>query len=410
MVKKKLFSGGPGVNDLLGEAVPVVDVFRSFRLEPGLGDSVSVALLVKYQKEKKVLVEHRKQFIEAHKKNRFGSLLLPLREKKWPGGFAAILDLASNLNPDQGRWQIDGEEVRGLAFQNGMVAIAFVNTVGLYDIKDGGLIRLIKNPKFKNLHSVAFSPVAPNLILVSNSGMDNILELEWDSGRIVWSWDAWAFGYGINPFGINLLSGVDEFPAGARDLLLSHTEVLQRISKEQTAKDERWFVHIDRGLVEHPLGLEKWMKGAEPNWAGYHDSSGDILATLFVANQAVRIDRKTGQVRVLCDGLSRPHGMIAFERGFLISDTRKGMVLELDSKFELRNKYDFSNMPCHNAMAVDDGEWLQFTSPIGDGSLLATVDSRRSVVFVWNLDLKVYAIYPFPDSWSVHGVLGLSSP
>lgn len=384
-----------------------MDVFEQFKSVSGLGLGTPVLLLVKYQKEKQLLVEHRQAFIRAQNKSRFGSLLLPLRAQTWSGGFAAAMTLSPMMDPDRGLWRVNGAEVRGVAVRDEITVIAFVNGLGIYSTGSGRWLQTIEDPQFKNLHSVMFSPGDPQRVLISNAGLDSILELDLSAQRVTWSWHAWSHGYGINPFGVHLLADLADFPGKSEDRLLTHAEVKERMREEKRGipTGERWFVHVACDNVAHPLGLEKWMKGAEPNWAGYDGQSDKILATLFVANVAVQIDRKTGVAREVCGGLSRPHGMVPFRDGYLISDTRKGRVLLLDAGFQVRQIYDFSTMPCSSAMADGDGEWLQFSTPIGDGTLLATVDSRRSVIFVWNPDRLVYTAYPFPEHWSVHGVL-----
>lgn len=387
-----------------GQAVAVADAFREV---PGLGRGLPVVVLVKYQKDNTELVQHRTAFIRAGVKNRFAPLLKPLREQKWGGGFAAAFPLEETLEPVSPRWRISGEEVRGYARSGTRMVIAFVDHLGVYSAEDGRLERTIRHPRFKNLHSVAIHPADANRLLVSNSGLDAILELDLADGTITWSWEAWSRGYGVNPFGIHLIDR--ETPAADRPAvrLVDRQTARERMATAEAPPDgETWGVEVDTGRVDHPLGLEKWLKGAEPNWAGYDSAGRGILASLFVANQVVTIDRDSGAAAVVLNGLSRPHGLIPHGDGYLVSDTRKGVVALLNREFLVERRYDFSTLPLPNAVAAQDGEWLQFTHPIGDGRLLASVDGRRFQVIVWDPEQRLYGRYPFPDSWSVHAVMG----
>ena len=404
-----------------------INIFNDFQEVDDLGVGTWITLLVKYQKEKQELIQHRTSFIEAQKKNRFGPLLLPLRANKWPGGFAAAMRLETKMDVNKSLWNLAGEEVRGLSVNGARIVVAFVNSLGIYATNRGNLIKTIHHPSFKNLHSATFCPVDGKRILVSNSGLDNILEIDVDSEQIIWQWDAWKHGYEKNPFGLHLLSNdrvSNEIPqttdlslttdlpltTDPKTQILSHHEAKQKIAAGITIPGQQtWAVVVERQQVDHPLGLEKWLKGAEPNWAGYDHDPDYLLASLFVANEVVRIHKKTGKVQVIQDGLSRPHGLVPYSHGYLVSNTRKGEVLTLDQQFSMAACYNFTGIPLPNVQAAYDGEWLQFTNPIGTNNLLASVDSRRSMIVIWDPMRKVYSMYPVPTAWSVHAVLGFDT-
>lgn len=381
-----------------------LSIAHDFKEVRGLGQNTLIALLVKYQTDWNDLVAHRQRFKEAQKSSRFGPILLPLREEIWEGGFAAILHLDTAIDINTSLWINTGEEVRGIATQGDITVIAFVNRLGLFNTTNGDLIRTINHPLFKNLHSVEFSPIQPNVVLVSNTGLDSILELDLTSDTIIWEWDAWAHGYNKNPYGIYLIAKGAQPPDNTKVLTIAQAK--QRMHQETPLPNHKnWGVVIDRDQVKHPLGLEKWQKSAEPNYAGYSLTTDKIVASFFVANEVVEIDKITGNVTVICNELSRPHGMIAYNNGYLACDTRKGTVLYFSQRHELLTCFDFSTLPVTGQACTEDAEWLQFTSPIGDGTIIATIDSRRSKVFVWDPEKKIYSAYQYKPEWSVHSVI-----
>lgn len=388
------------------KTIKTIHIADTFKKVAGLGCGIPIVLLIKYQKESVELVRHRTTFIQEGKQSRFRPLLKPLRTEKWEGGTAVAFILDGTLKPKEPLWIVKGEEVRGFARSKDLRVVAFVNHLSVYDDHNGKLLKTIHHPYFKNLHSVAFQPNNPNRLLLSNTGLDTVLEVDIETGQITWSWEAITQGYGINPFGVHLINKNSPLTCEHPIRRVSWQQAKERMSHHNALPDgEVWGVEVDPDSVKHPLGLEKWLKGAEPNWVGYDLDGETLLASFFVANQVVKIKRDSGAVQVVLRDLSRPHGLIPYPGGYLVSDTRKGVVVTLNQEFSVEKRYDFSTLPLPNTLSYQDGEWLQFTHPIG-GGLLATVDGRRYQVIIWDPDQHLYSIYPFPDHWSVHAVLG----
>ncbi|NGZ29468.1 MAG: hypothetical protein G8345_21590, partial [Magnetococcales bacterium] len=364
------------------------------------------AVLVKYQKNRDELVQHRRKFQTAQQSGRFASLLVPLRTQTWGGGFAAVMPLSQGLDLANARWCITGEEARGLSRRGEVTMVAMANELRLLDSQNGRVLESWQDKLFRNLHSVEFHPQDSQRVLLANSGFDQILEYHLTDRKVVWQWQAWENGYHHNPYGLGLLHSQQALPEGEHNRLLSREEAMEAIRREDPIPgEENWWVRVNFDGVEHPLGLEKWLKGAEPNWAGYDPHGHGILATFFVASQAVCLDPATGQVKVIKKAFGRPHGLVPWQDGYVISATRRGHATLLDHDFRTRCCYQFTTMPLPATYAESDGEWLQFTNPIGNG-LLATVDSRRATVFVWDPQAAIYERYPFNRDWEVHSVMG----
>lgn len=382
-----------------------VDIYRQFQHRPGLGEGLPVAVLVKYQKNREELVQHRRSFQDAQRTGRFAPLLVPLRTNTWGGGFAAVLPLSQDLALNNARWCLTGQEARGFSRRGELVVVAMANEICLLNDRNGATLQTWRDPAFHNLHSIQFHPDDPQRVLLANAGLDQILEYHLGDSRITWQWQAWEHGYHRNPFGIGLRQAHLPLPGEGRHRLVSREEAMARMHREEPLPDdESWWVAVDFQQVDHPLGLEKWLKGAEPNWAGYDPRNQTILATFFVASQAVCIDPRSGGVQVVKSGLGRPHGLVPWRGGYVISDTRRGRATLLDPQFHSTGCYDFTTMPLPASYAVADGEWLQFTNPVGDG-LLATVDARRAAIFVWDPVRGEYERYPFNRDWELHTVL-----
>lgn len=334
-------------------------------------------------------------------------LLVPLRSSI-EHGFVAVLKVANKTIGGRYVWLKKGLEPRGFAQSGSSVFIAFANEIHIVDGENGVTIKVIKHPKFRAIHTLAFNPWDKNRLLVANTGLNSILEVDLEKEDITWEWDAFSHGYAENPFGLKVI------PKGkpiGRDLrVISHDEAIAKMKRGKieapTGKDLA--VEINLETLPHPLGLEKWQNTAAPNYANYGARPDQIFATLFFADQAVVIDKNSGNVKVVRDDLKHPHGMLVFGDDYVVSDTRHGQVLLLDQNFTLKKVYDFSGMP-HEEKSEggysESGEWLQYTNPINNGNLLATVDSYRSVLLIWDPARKVYSQYPLDKDWIVQAVL-----
>ncbi|MGN7612196.1 hypothetical protein ACQZV8_08950 [Magnetococcales bacterium HHB-1] len=387
-----------------------IDIDQSFIHKRGLAEGRLVCVLVKYRQSREALIAHRQSYRLARKKGRYAPLLLPLREEgAWHGGFIALMPLAEGgaLDLSKAYWQLDLGEVRGFtAREDGLAVVALVDALVLIDLYEGRVKKTLHHPLFRNLHSVSFCPWLKTRVLISNTGLDSILEMDLEREEIVHNWRAWDHGYHRTPFGFELLPPEKKLPKGAR--LLRHDEARMRMEQAlPLLEQERCFVAVDDLHVDHVLGLEKWLKSAEPNWAGYDPKSKKWLASFFVSNQAVMIDPDSGAVELLLDNLSRPHAVEPTRWGYAVSDTRKGEVILIVPEQSI-HFYNFSTRALTAPdKSLDGGEWLQYTSPIAGGNYLASVDSRRAQVIIWSPEEQCYTTHSYPHDWSMHAIIAL---
>ena len=140
---------------------------------------------------------------------------------------------------------------------------------------------------FNHLHTLDRTPRG---LLVTSSGTDLLAEID-DRGEIVWEFFLFEHGY------------------GGKRYLLGQT--------------------FDRSLDYNRRYLPAALT-THPNSAILVDEH-TVLATLFSTGELVRIDRRSGQVDVVLDGMKRPHSIRRrAEGGYMLCDTEGGAVVLLD--------------------------------------------------------------------------------
>lgn len=379
------------------------DVFEEFERVEDLGMGLPVLLLVKGEKDG----AYRAQRLAAKQQVAQGGISadvqMPSREIR-SDGFVAAMRLNPSLDTAAAPWKQRGMDPRAFAMGDGVAAVGFLREIRLVSLADGSVVRTIRHPKLIGIHALDFSKEDPNRLLVTSTATDRILEIDIRDGRILWEWDPWQHGYAKNKVGFVQVEKGKELPRGY-SRVFTNEDVLAMVEADKNTaapQNETWVQLIDFAGIQAPLGLESWQRNTSPNWAGYGDKPDQILATLYKTSQVVEIDRKTGRVHVLFDDLDRPHGVNAYGGRRIVSDTVRGRVLMFDSGFASAEVYRFAGFPT-GAGDQRPIEWIQHTYPL-NGSLLATVDSRRSVVYVWDPAKKVYSVYPYDPDWALQEV------
>lgn len=381
---------------------PIINMAEEFEKVEGLGSGIPAILIVKGE-DTSDLSERFSALIRADQDGKSDFYVLKRTESK--KGFVALTMLGTKIDINQNLWKREGLEPRGFAVQGDLMVIGFVDELHVISITDGKLLKVIRNPKLKLIHTIEFSPENPNRILVSSTGADRILELDIMTGDIVWEWNPWVHGYSRNKLGLTIVTKGDPIPTGTNVRVVTHQEAEQMMARGEMVPGGEVLVSVvDFGTIVSPLGIERWQNVAAANWAGYGKTPDKILATLLHANKAVEIDKGTGNVRVLFDDLNKPHGIISFQEGYLISDTLRGRVLLFDENFHIKKIFSFSDLPLEAGQEEQFYEWIQFTSPIGE-SFLATVDSRRKKVFIWDPQGKIYSEYSYNPNWHIQAIV-----
>ncbi len=388
-----------------------VDIFGDFEKVEGLGADSPIVLIVK-GKDNATYRMQRFLELEKAKKEGFPYGYSARRRPQTAEGFVAAGPLRQVVVEDRPVWRQVGLEPYALATQDSqdLAVIGFGRQLHLIRISDGKLLKVITHPKFFYLHTVEFSKDNPDVVLIASYGADRILEFNLKTEQVLWEWNPWKLEpYSKNAFGIQIIEKGEPLPSGEGVYVLTREEAAARIQRRQAPLEGELPVYVvDFEREEHPLGLEPWELTVRPNWATYSDTPGKILATSYFTGQAVEIDKEKEETRVLVDGLENPHGVVPVQDGYLVSDTGNGRVLSLNKQFQLMKVYDFSSLPLRPGLETRTLNWVQHTYPLGE-SLLATVDSQRSTVVVWDPKTRRYSLYPYPTEWTVQEVRALTS-
>jgi uncharacterized protein with ATP-grasp and redox domains len=374
-----------------------------FKEVKNLGEGIPIALVVKGVDTPEII---------ARRQERIDRRLSfePMRNV-YPYSFVQIKPLTSKLEETPALWSIGGTEARGMARRNDITIIAFADRLVIVSTETGKVIKEITNRYFRALHSVEFHPTNPDLVLVSSAGIDRILEVNIKSGKIVHGWLAWGHGYNKSPLGFTLINKRKGLPADFN--VMTFRQMSQSLlSGVQIPNLENLAVLVDARRITHPLGPQIIFNSIHPNWVGYNQDGSKFLATFYSKGEAVEIDRKTGTVKVILDKLSHPHGVIKYQDGYLVTDTQKGKVIYLDKDFRTLETFNFTDIPRSEEARTHWGnaEWLQFSQPISNDGLIATVDSYRKIIIVWSPITKDYSIYPYNKNWQIQSILPANSP
>lgn len=384
-----------------------ISINKHFRKVEGLGKDVLVALVIKGENSPELLSRRAGLFTSENKRSE--GLYEPVRKL---GPEAPIcLTKAQHLASSEHRlWEMSGTESRDIIFRGDMAVLVMAQNIIVVDLTAKKEIKRIQSPKFKLMHTVTFhpDPDKPNIVLVSSSGVDRILEVDINTEEIVYEWFAWDHGFNKNHLGMTLVEKGKPLPVlSDNTLVLSTEEYIEKFggkSVADLAPGTEICIVVDSLGGDVNLGLETVFHTVHPNWSGYSIDGTKILSTFLLTGQAVEIDIATGDTRVIADGLSKPHGLVPFQGGYLISSSRQGFVLHINQNYEVLAQYDFSDLPFDNGDNFPSN-WIQYSDTIDGDELIATVDSRRATFFIWNPATKEYSTYPYDPKWLVQSIL-----
>lgn len=204
-------------------------------------------------------------------------------------------------------------------------------------------------------------------LLIASSGVDAIVEIDLE-GKLLWSWWATEQGY-------------DRLKTGARRELEKDVDHQSRCypSHAQTT-------HLNSAIVDP------------------HDPTR-VLAVLFYQGQIVRIDRDTLEHEIVVAGLNGPHHVRATAEGYLVSDTRAGVVRLYDRRFRPRGEIYGSNRRVPRLI-----RWTQDALPtpfgthlIADGNRfrILELDGRGGeAVCRFGMPRRIFQLQRVPDDFS----------
>lgn len=372
-----------------------ISIRDGFRRVEGLGGDRPCLMVAKQTRRSEDFMRRQFEIEQQPKRDRY---LQPLRTEVGEGSIwvTTLQDFAAGISA---RWIVTGPEPHDAVFDGEALWAAFCGSVRAIDPASGSVLRVIEDQRFTNLHSLSLSPSGDHL-LVANPGLDELLELHVATGKIEWSWRPADHGWNRGPFGVAIASSERQ----ARSLGLEPVGIsaAQERLRSHFAR-EGWAIVADAAQVEHPLGLEKWQRVAEPNWAAY-GTEETILLTAFCGDSIACISRTSGAILAMSDGYLWPHGVLPIGADeYAVTDTGRAHVHVADIDLVPRRIYSFAEFET-DATGAQGREWLQFTTPFGADGLLVSVDARRSKIFVWSPAHGVYSQYPVSRSILVKSV------
>lgn len=378
-----------------------IDVGKQFTEQPGLGEKLSVVFIIKKSQKDADLLEFRK--------GEKGKVIADESRRKIYDGFVSQGTLGEMGKATPPKWKVSGDGPHGYASKGGVSVVTFLDSLKVLD-NSGEEIRKITGPEFKNLHTVEFVPNSKDQVIVSSPGRDTILKVDIQTGKILWRWSAFKNGYDKNVLGWRFIEKGTPVEPNPKTRVFSYEAAAELVAKgTNVPPGEDWVVEMDPKDAAGGFGYPKWTRTAFPNWVGFGKNPNELLATFFTTGEAVKIDMATGEATTLRTGLGRPHGVVPFGDNYIVSDTYAGKVEVLDSEYKVGSVYDFSKLPLNPSGPELGHEWIQHTNPVSK-NLLATVDSRRNKIYIWDPVKKIYSTYPIPPEWEVQAIVQAPEP
>jgi hypothetical protein len=203
-------------------------------------------------------------------------------------------------------------------------------------------------------------------LLVSASGIDAVLEVDF-GGNVLWAWWATDQGY-------------DVLKSGTRREIKKGIDHRNRCypSHEQTT-------HVNSAIVD-PHQPDK------------------VLAVLFYQGSVIRIDRETQAHEVVATGLRGPHHVRATPEGYMVSNTRLGIVEIYDRDFRPVDRVYGSNqrVPRLFRWTQDALQTPYGTHVVADGNrfrILEVDGQGNEAAFKLGMPKRVFQLERVPDSF-----------
>ena len=216
----------------------------------------------------------------------------------------------------------------------------------LSQIKGGKCIREFDNSLFNDLHSL--TPSASGNLLVTSTGVDAILEVDFDDTSYVY-WDWFATENGYNTTGAGNKRHIDR----------------ERNYQQTITTTPEHTTHINTALNDLPHR---------------------VLATLFHQGELIEIDRESRQSRVILSGLKSPHNIRKRNDGFMVCDTRANRVLLLDEEL------------CIERELKGDFDWVQDAVEIVDKNCYLIADSNNDRLVLLDRFGKKFSFMQYPEN------------
>jgi hypothetical protein len=237
----------------------------------------------------------------------------------------------------------------GMIKWNGLLVVPSMwkHEIYLFDEKLG-LVKSFTHPYLSDMHSI--SVTSDNTLLVASTGIDALLEFNFQ-GELIWTWFATLNGFTTDQLG------------NERNLIIENVD--HRKNEYPTLTQT---THLN-SVIEDPY------------------SKNHVLTTLFHQGQIIRVDKKTGEAKILLDGLISPHGLRRLVNGFIVTNTRRGEVLMLDDNFAIIKRFDL------------DSTWLQDSCLSSWDSLLGIRADKCDIVEVSLENGEILSTFKYDENW-----------
>lgn len=187
----------------------------------------------------------------------------------------------------------------GFLLEQGRLHVALWNDDQIATFSGQNLTARFQHRWFNHIHTLDRTSRG---LLVTSSGTDLIAEID-EQGELVWEFFLFEHGYGGKRY---------------------------RLGQSFDREGDYNRRYLPAALTTHP------------NSAILVDDHL-VLATLFTPGELVRIDRRSGQVDVVLDGLHRPHSIRRRAAGgYMLCDTEGGAVVLLDRDLRLEARIPVS--------------------------------------------------------------------
>ena len=396
------------LNNLQPHKAHQISLRKSFWQVPHLGAEIPIVLTAKAEaggSYRRARYRRQQATIKA------GKVFKEMR-KSLPG-FIRFGRLADLLSGDKSH-PLNQEGIEPYDFisrgKQGLFVFHDDTRIRLINLETGELERTIthvfhkgKKMELYNLHTIQYHPTNPDLLLVSITGLDRVIEMNIQTQEVLWEWCPWHHGMHTNGHGLTIVDRGDELPAFEENIKvtrLSAAEAAKRVNENLLPEsNEKWIHEVDLTDLPARLGLQKWERVKLINSAYYADGGNKVLITFWQTGEAVCVNRNTNEISFVAQNLGGcPHSLIPVGNVFYLTDTSAGKVIQFNASFEPTVEIDFTKCPLPEGAEADSPEWVQNTHPISP-NLLATIDFRRNRVVVWDFFENIYSEYPVSDEW-----------
>jgi hypothetical protein len=355
---------------------PIIDISK-FKRVKNLLNNTDWIFVIKSQNQ----IERRKSMLESKAKGKYGTL-----GPREPGRGLVLRGRLKNGRVEM-RWAQGFFEPRHIYWSEIKKAWR-VTTIDklVYLDKDGRRVGQQQNRLFGSLHTAEGHG---KRILVVSSGYDSVLEYRETDKLRTYFWNAWEHGFNPDPDGYWLTLSQNKF------------HEYQKEGKKAKLVEPFW-LGIHGLLTSH--------RSAHPNMAVYDPyNRNSFIVSIAYTGILYRVSFKTGIPEPAFRKLHQmPHGLRAYNGGWIVTDTTVGELVRLNSKFHQVKRFSVAKLP-GKPMSVGDAEWLQTSIPGPGKCSFLLVDSNRGLLAI-STCRRQYTLYSVDPNWSIQDAVYLPDP